>query len=133
MRGFFAFLTILSTVSLACGSSNEAKNAGTNDTKTLSVAECSDLTKPARDRVEAAVEQNRACNVDADCVAVGASSACFDACSRSVAKSGEAAVEQAKSAASASDCKAFSDAGCKVIIPPCMPPTAPVCRGGKCE
>ena len=109
----------------ACGSSPEAKSS--------SVTECSAQAKPASDKVSAEIDANRACKVDDDCMSIAVSSSCFDHCSSAIAKSGRAAVEKALDDVSANECKAFADAGCKVIIPPCEPPSPPVCRDGKCS
>ena len=121
MRG--AWVVIL--VAVACGSSPEAKSSG--------VTECSAHAKPASDKVRAVIDANLGCTVDDDCMTIAVSSACFDQCSSTVAKSGRAAVEKALADVSTNECKAFADAGCKVIIPPCAPPSAPVCRAGKCS
>lgn len=115
---------VCSLAGAACGSSPEAK--------TSTVTECSAQAKPASDKVRAVIDANLACKVDDDCMTLAISSSCFDQCSTTVAKSGQAAVEKALSDVSANECKAFTDAGCKVIIPPCAPPAPPACREGKC-
>ena len=118
-------LLTLACAPVACGSSPEAKSS--------TVTECSAHAKPASDKVRAAVEANLACNTDDDCMSLGISTACFDQCTSAIAKSGRAAVEKALSEVSTNECKAFTDAGCKVIIPPCAPPSPPACREGKCS
>ena len=109
----------------ACGSSPEAKSS--------SVTECSAQAKPASDKVRAVIDANLACKVDDDCMTLAVSSSCFDQCTSAIAKSGRAAVDKALADVSANECKAFADAGCKVVIPPCAPPSPPVCRDGKCS
>jgi hypothetical protein len=124
-RSLLVFLFGVSSLAgAACGASPEAKSS--------SATECSAQAKPASDKVRAVIEANLACTADGDCMDIAVSSACFDQCSIAIAKSGQAAVEKALSDVSANECKAFTDAGCKVIIPPCAPPSPPACREGKC-
>lgn len=103
------------------------------EARTPNVTECAQQATPARDKVNAAVEAHRTCSVDDDCMTIEVRSSCFDACTTSIAKSGQAAVEQAMSSAGQDECQAFAAAGCKVIVPPCAPPSPPVCREGKCS
>jgi hypothetical protein len=109
---------------VGCGSSNEPKNPSVND--------CSQLAKPASDKVLSVIEANRACSVDADCMTIALNSACFDQCSASIASSGRDAVDQALAGVGPNECKDFTAAGCKVIAPPCEPPMPPKCTAGKC-
>jgi hypothetical protein len=57
----------------------------------------------------------------------------LSACSRAVAASGVPEVEAALASADADGCEPFIAGGCKLIVPPCVPPTPPVCRAGSCE
>ena len=122
-----------SLVPLALTLSFVACAASGGDARTPTVTECAQQAKPASDKVNAAIEANQTCSADADCMTIAVHSTCFDACTTPIAKSGQAAVEQAISSVSQDECQAFAAVGCKVIIPPCAPPMAPVCREGKCS
>jgi hypothetical protein len=94
---------------------------------------CSAEAQRAAAPVLAVVERNGACATDADCTTVGLSTRCFDVCSRAVAASGVPEVEAALASADADGCEPFIADGCQLIVPPCVPPTPPVCRAGSCE
>jgi hypothetical protein len=81
----------------------------------------------------AVAQANLACSSDADCVSVPVGATCFDACTRSVNQTGKGAVERASTLVEASECKAFTDAKCPLIAPPCAPPGPPRCNAGRCE
>ncbi len=119
-------LSLFSVLVAACAASSGG------DAKAPTVTECGEHSRPARDKVEAAIAANLTCSSDDDCQLLHIHTACFDACARPVAKAGREAVEQAMSAASDTECKAFVASGCKVIAPPCAPPEAPACRDGTC-
>lgn len=125
MRSNLPIALIVTLTVIACSPSG-------GEARTPTVTECGQQATPARDKVNAAVEAHRTCSVDADCMTIEVRTTCFDACTTSIAKSGQAAVEQAMSSASQDECQAFAAAGCKMIIPPCAPPSPPVCREGKC-
>lgn len=109
---------------LACGSSEPAPSKG--DT-------CTTASNAARERVGKVVEENLACSADADCVSVPFGATCFDSCTRAVNQTGKGAVDRAATLVEASECKQFHDAGCKVVVPPCAPPTEAKCVQGKCQ
>ena len=94
---------------------------------------CKGRTTRAVQQVQAAVEKNRSCKSDQDCVLVAISADCFDACTRNVSVQGEKAVKAAIDAASASECGAFHEDGCNRVTPPCAPPALPKCNAGLCE
>lgn len=118
----------LSLAVVACGGAQEQKKAPSSTT-----AECSQQATPAHDKVNEAIAANQDCTTDADCVSIAVATSCFDACTTSVTTSSQAAVEQAMKTASDVECKAFVDAGCKVIAPPCASPKPAACRSGRCE
>lgn len=118
----------LSLSVVACGGAQEPKK-----TPSSSTAECSQQATPAHDKVNEAIAANQDCTTDADCVSIAVATSCFDACTTSVTTSSQAAVEQAMKTASDVECKAFVDAGCKVIAPPCAPPKPAACRSNRCE
>ena len=93
---------------------------------------CTAKAIPASDKVMAVIAANSTCSTAADCTTVDFSTSCFDSCTRAVATSGRAAVEEAKASASANECQAFADAGCTAEHPPCEAPLAPTCVAGKC-
>lgn len=94
---------------------------------------CADSVKAASAVVLDAVEKNRACQTDEDCVSVAVGASCFDACSRSVSKTGVDAVKAASSSAATGPCKGFKQAGCTVTVPPCAPPSPPRCVASLCQ
>ena len=94
--------------------------------------ECKAREKTARSEVSAAVEANRACQTDADCVSVAIGNGCFDACTDSVNQAGEAAVRAAIEKSNSGGCARFAADGCYREVPPCAPPQPPACHSGKC-
>lgn len=124
----FASFILLATSAGACASAPDP----TSSASAAGGESCSDRASSAGSPALAAVDNNRACASDQDCVTVGISSACFDMCTRSVASSGVAAVKAALSDADVQGCKAFVAQGCQKVVPPCMPPAAPVCSNGLC-
>jgi len=82
------------------------------------------------DQALAEVAKHTSCTSDADCVAMGIGSACFDVCTRAVNKN---EVEAVNAALARADCTEFKEAGCQVVVPPCVPPMPPACRQGRCE
>lgn len=94
-------------------------------------ASCQVLAQAAKAKVVPRIEQSRACSADADCVTIGVATRCFDMCTRAIAVSGKAAVSAALADADAS-CAEFIAAGCKAVIPPCLPPPNATCVQGKC-
>lgn len=123
MRLFFCILGLA-----ACS----AEPAQMPSSATGGGASCTQSADAARHKVQVAIDANRACTTDADCTLVPAATSCFDSCTDVIAIGGEAAVEQSKASAEASECKAFAAAGCKLIAPPCVPPIPPTCRAGRC-
>lgn len=90
--------------------------------------DCSAKRTSAIDRVSKVIADNTACASDADCVTVAFGNSCFDACTRTVSKSGAAAVEAALHSPENNDCN-----GCTVVPPPCAPPVQPTCVSGHCQ
>ncbi len=94
---------------------------------------CAERTRSARSEVLAVLGANLACASDADCVAVGVGSACFDACSHAGNAKGASAVRDAAAKVDSTICATFKQDGCRFDVPPCAPPRAPRCNQGKCE
>ncbi len=131
----FPLAVILALSGIACASSSagsEVQTALVADGGGDTASSCSADRFPAVTKVMAATEANSACSTAADCTTIEFSTSCFDSCSRAVATSGQAAVDAAKTAASANECQAFVAEGCKVEAPPCTAPSAPACVAGKC-
>jgi hypothetical protein len=93
---------------------------------------CEELQAAARAKVEQAFTSNLACQVDSDCVELAFQASCFDSCTGVVAKTGTAAVQAAINTVEANQCAETRDAGCNVVIPPCVPRTRIACTGGVC-
>ncbi|MGH7297010.1 MAG: hypothetical protein ACRELB_18880 [Polyangiaceae bacterium] len=96
-------------------------------------ASCDSLAAKAAARVQPVIEAHRACASDADCVTVAQGASCFDHCTTSMAREGQAAVKATVAEVDAAECAAFAAQGCHVVPPPCAPPAAPVCREGSCR
>jgi hypothetical protein len=97
-----------------------------------SASSCKDMAQAARARLQPVLDRSRACTADSDCVVVPVSTRCFDMCTRAVAASQKSNVQSAL-ADSDTACEGFVQAGCKRIVPPCLPPPPTVCREGKCS
>ncbi len=93
---------------------------------------CADLSSAAQKDVAAVVDAHRACTQASDCTSVALSASCFDSCTRSFRKDAAAAFKTAQDKADATQCAQFKTQGCKVIVPPCVPPSSVACVGGEC-
>lgn len=117
--------------------STDLDGGGTEDSgasgDAASGPDCKSLADQAREGVRLTIENQLACKDDDDCTTTGLSASCFDSCSRPVKKSGAQMVQNARDKVEAAECKQFHELGCKLIIPPCVPPTAPTCVAGKCQ
>lgn len=111
----------VSSICVACASAVVARKS------------CDELGAEARDEVNAVIESNSTCSVDADCVSTALVTDCFDSCSRVANASGVAAIAGAKERVNANQCKTYRDRGCTLIHPPCDPPSTPVCTEGRCS
>ena len=98
-----------------------------------SSSSCADLRAHALRRLDDVLAANGACTTDADCVSVGLGGSCFDACSRSVAKNGQPALDAASADVDAHECRDFKAQGCTAWAPPCAPPPPTACRKGICQ
>lgn len=78
------------------------------------------------------IDAHSACTSDDDCVTIAFSASCFDSCDRAVAKSGEADVKAARERVDAGVCATYRARGCKLIVPPCVPPERARCESGRC-
>jgi hypothetical protein len=105
------------------GSSASSAGGATSET-------CEALEMAAVKQLDAVVQQNLACSVDADCteINVGPSGDCAAPCGVLTDESGAEAVQSAANSA----CKPFLAAGCKppILECPAFPPF--VCVGGTC-
>ncbi len=108
----------------ACGSSEPPPAKGDD---------CEVTRAAASHMLSAVAGDNQRCATDADCVVVPISASCFDGCTVSVNQTGKGALDRALTPVEAGPCKAFSNAGCTKVIPPCAPPSPPVCREGLCQ
>jgi hypothetical protein len=97
-------------------------------------SECVALAAKAGARVRSVLEANLACSTDADCTTVGYGAACFDACTRPMARAGEAAFHALVADVEAHECRDYSAIGCKPPLPPpCAPPPPATCKQGVCQ
>jgi len=78
------------------------------------------------------IAAHQACLHDADCQSIAFQSSCFDSCTRAVNVSGVAAVEAAVTRVNAGICANYQSDGCKLVIPPCVPPLTSQCVDGSC-
>jgi hypothetical protein len=122
---------IVSLVSVACASTpgpNPSGGVANNGAST-----CGDSRSKATDKLQAVVDANLACTKDEDCVTIDFGASCFDACTRTIAKSGQGAFDAARGEVDQNECKAYKDAACpNVVPPPCAPPQPVACKEGKC-
>ncbi|MEO8182583.1 MAG: hypothetical protein ABI895_27440 [Deltaproteobacteria bacterium] len=96
--------------------------------------DCDGLTREAGDALDEVIRASEGpCSQDSDCSLVGHSSACHDFCSRVVLVSSLDAIAQTRVSINADQCREFSSAGCKLELPPCVPPGTVVCRDGRCS
>jgi hypothetical protein len=116
-----AVLFLLTSLAIACSPSSSPASPT-----------CDQLQTSAREEVSKAIEGARACTTDADCTGIAFSSACFDSCGSAVAKSRTSDVDAAKSRVNDAQCKTFQNQGCKLVIPPCVPPNPVKCASGAC-
>jgi hypothetical protein len=125
-------------VSGACGgastgsSGGAANDGGSSGAGAGSGSSCSELADSARQEVDAVLQAHRACVSASDCVGVALSASCFDSCGRAMRKDGEAALQASKAKVDEAQCAQFASKGCKLIIPPCAPPSALACVSGMC-
>jgi hypothetical protein len=124
-----AVAAVAAATAVACASTT---NSATTDGGGTAGSSCSDLADSARKEVDAVIESHRTCTQASDCKAIALSASCFDACGRAVRTDGESAVDAAKSKVDKAQCAQFTSQGCKLIIPPCVPPSALACTGGVC-
>jgi hypothetical protein len=138
-----AFLSLLVVASfLACAADPPQKSAspsaGSSSASPSSSApeatvDCNAVAAKAGARVLEVLSANEACTTDADCTTVGFASQCFDSCSRGIAQKGAAAFSAIVADVNAHECKDFAAHGCKLTVPPCLPPKPVACRKGICE
>jgi hypothetical protein len=94
---------------------------------------CSAHREAALVLVRGAIEANRACKADSDCVSVALAARCFNACTRPMSAAGKAAYEAAVTEANAKHCAAYEKESCPpASSPPCPGAPAPVCKAGSC-
>lgn len=122
---------VILAAAAACASAPPPAAAGAS-TAVPSTPSCADLRAYALHRLDDVLAAHRACTTDADCVSVGFGASCFDACSRSVAKSGQPALDAASADIDADECRDFKAQGCRSEVPPCAPPAPVACRQGIC-
>lgn len=117
----------------ACGGSKPATSSHGENTPPPTNT-CQDYQTATIDALTTALSTYDACQTDADCTTIGFGASCIDACSRAIAKNDVDAFNDAVKDVDASQCKAFTDAGCpKPFAPPCAPPSTPTCNAGHCQ
>ena len=93
---------------------------------------CDERVLKANNLVDAAVEANNSCRVDADCVAINLSTDCYGTCSGSVAATGADELRDAINEANRKHCSGYVDDGCPFRTPECLAVEA-VCKAGTCD
>lgn len=121
---------------IACGGTtnpSETSSGSTNGTSSSAsqASKCDELATAARTELDQAAK--RACTKNSDCVGVAFSAKCFDSCTTAIASDQKAAFEQARAKVDGAQCADFDKLGCKLVIPPCVPPTEPACVDGACQ
>jgi hypothetical protein len=96
--------------------------------------DCDALRGEAGETLDEVIRASKGpCTQDSDCTIVAHSSSCHDFCSRVVLVSSLDDIAQTRAAINAHQCREFSSGGCKLEIPPCVPPGTAVCRDGSCS
>ena len=96
--------------------------------------DCEALQRQAFDRLDEVIRASRGpCTKDSDCTIVGHSSACHDSCSRVVLASSLETLDATRTAINEQQCREFSGAECRLVIPPCVPPGNAICLNGTCS
>ncbi len=120
----------------ACGgttSSTSGTVAPTDGGSATTGSTCNDLASAAQKDVAAVLEAHLSCTQASDCKSIALSASCFDSCTRAIRVDGETALKAAQDKANQSQCMQFTSQGCKVTIPPCVPPSPVTCMNGKCS
>lgn len=113
----------------ACGASSPSTAPAPPTAETS----CADLQREAAEPLSVIAKANMACTQDSDCITVAFGASCFDQCTRSIAGTGKAAFEAAIRDANAGACATYAQQSCPPHeVPPCAPPSAPMCREGTC-
>lgn len=92
---------------------------------------CDERLDHAGDTIEAALAENLACKVDADCTTVDIATACRGACPSAVAVDGLETVRDSVQQADEEYCAGYASDGCTVLSPVCFAPPV-VCADGSC-
>jgi hypothetical protein len=95
---------------------------------------CDRLSSDASLSLSRVIEAARGpCTSDADCIGIGHSSACHDACGSVIAATRALDVNTARAVINGEQCAPFERASCTLIVPPCTPPAGgPACLAGVC-
>jgi hypothetical protein len=139
MARFLIGASLLVILAAACASTPaQPSTSPTTPTTTASTAangdDCGKRQSAALDIVSQAIDANRACTQDGDCVIVSLGAGCVDACGRVMAASGKAAYDKAVADANAQYCDSYKSAGCPGMVPPpCAPNPPPSCKAGTCQ
>ncbi len=124
----FSCFAFSSFVAVGCASGTSAADASPGGPES-----CEGAAAAASKRVADVAAENVACATDGDCFTVALGASCFDACTRSVNQAGKGAVDRAETLVEAGECKPFRAAGCKLVAPPCGPPSRATCKAGRCQ
>ena len=125
----------LAFVGAACGTGGGAPQSvasGASAGDASVETECDARRDGAKKQIEEVINANLQCSSDQDCVSVPFASKCFDACARAVTLTGEPSVRDAIARIDETTCANYEKDGCRLIRPPCIPPTA-ICKHGICK
>ena len=128
MRQALAVLLLVLPTAAACAATSPVPPTSPRPPES-----CDLLASKAASRVQPVIQAHRACASDADCMTVAQGASCFNHCSTSVAREGQAALQAAVADVDAAECATFKAQSCHVVPPPCMPPPPAVCRAGSCQ
>jgi hypothetical protein len=128
MQNVVVFLAVVAVGAAAC-----ATAPVTSSTALAPGAPCTSLAKQAAHRVQSVISSYGMCSRDEDCVTVPQGASCFDHCTTSMARAGEAALRAIVADVDAGECREFTSEGCTVEVPPCGPPWRAACRNGVCN
>ena len=120
------------------GAASGGKAGGTGGTGGSSTSVGGEMCKKRAAQASQAVQTaaddaDLSCARDADCEIISNSTDCWASCGVLVSARGKSDVQAAIDALNAGLCKGFEGDGCKVVAPPCDPPSGIACVAGRCQ
>lgn len=116
------------------GSGQAGSSAGSAGAGGSSALTCKEREAMASRAVSDALRAaDLSCEVDEDCERISIDTRCHAACGGLVGPEGKTSVQAVIADQNAGICATFERDGCRVIIPPCVPPQPIACIAGVCS